>query len=322
MKVKVLTITLLLIIGTVAVSSQQVAPPAEVPPVGWTDVEMVQLDRQLVPDAMYSSVTNYYQTQSDDKVLVIPGSEALSDEEMGTVVEDMQIMSHIISLKLNEGDINPLGRRGLAYTWGNNRSSELESMYLEGFGALFMMDTEYSLIAPVEKTAEPKEEAKDKLWTDVRRSLTEPPKGRGYGGTLLESSGRSRTATYSAEAVSKLQDTILQTLVHASNMSQVADDEVIVVHVTGAPQLVQSTETEVEPEVTDAVENTGGGIGGVSGGVAIGLAPPGFSSRGRQAVVGRSTHMVFRAPMTEINALANDEIDFETFKGNVSVVIY
>jgi len=319
-----MTVTLMLLIAAVAVSSQQVPPPAQV-----TDLERYELDRQLVPDVSYGSVTNAYQAQADSKVLVIPGAEALSDEEMRVVVENMQIMSHIIGLKLDEANLNTWIRgasRNLGY-WALSGSgvSDIESMYLEGFGALFMLNTDYSLVAPAEKAAAPKEEAKDKLWTDVRRSLTDPPERRAYSGALIDT-GRTRTSAleYSEEVVNKLQETILQSLVHASNMSQLGDDEVIVVHVTGAPRMMQSqTDTDVPPAPEAA-----GAAGGVSGGrvlrgrTAVGLDAAPRVSRPARAVVGKPTHLVIRAPMSEIKDLANEAIDFEEFKEKVSVVIY
>ena len=336
MKVKILTVTLMLLIAAVAVSSQQVAPPTQqvAPPVQLTELGKRDLDLQQSVGLAYESLSYPDQAESDSKVLVIPGSEALSAEEMGVVVENMQIMSHIIGLKLNEGNLNPLGRRvprGLDY-WDLTSSrfgDDIESIYLEGFGALFLMNTNYSLVAPVEKAAEPVEEPKDALWSEVRKNITNPPTQTrsafgGWSDALYSGGGaRATVMEYSEEAVNKLKGTLLETLVHASNMSQVGDDEVIVVHVTGAPRMVQSQkDTDVEPEVTDTVGGAGV-VRGLSSGTAVGLlSAPRLPRPAARAVVGKPTHLVIRAPMSEIKDLANDEIDFDTFKRNGSVVIY
>jgi len=332
MKVKVLTVTLMLLIVAVAVSSQQAVSSLG----GIQAVRPPEAVLQAIPSP---PVLNFpsNRTESDSKVLVIPGSEALSDEAMGVVVEDMQIMSHIIALKLGEGNLNPPSRRtsaSLDYWSQLDRSGgdEIESIYLEGFGAIFLMNTNYSLVAPVEKVAEPVQKPKDALWQEVRQNINNPPTqtrstfefdryasgfpGVGTRDTLME---------YSEEAVNKLQGTLLATLVHASNMSRVGDDEVIVIHVTGAPRMVQSpAATEVEPVEEVALGVAAGGV--VSGGIPPGAVTvtnvPITSRDARRAPVGKPTHMVIRAPMSVIKDLADEEIDFETFKENVSVVIY
>ena len=120
-----------------------------------------------------------------------------------------------------------------------------------------------------------------------------------------------------------MQGTLLATLVHASNMSRVGDDEVIVIHVTGAPQMVKippAPEEVAEVAGLVAVAGRGRSGGGIQPGTVTNV--PRTSRDARRAPVGKPSHIVIRAAMSEIKDLADEEIDFATFKEKVSVVIY
>ena len=101
-------------------------------------------------------------------VLVIPSGKPMDAEEYKLAVENMQTMALILKKKLDMG--------ATAVAFGMLQGSQnqilnltgsagdVQAIYLEGYGALFLMTVDYPLLAPVEKKVEPKEKVEDDVW--------------------------------------------------------------------------------------------------------------------------------------------------------------
>ena len=163
-------------------------------------------------------------------VLVIPSAQ-MKVENLAAITEDMNIMSRIFDKQLSQsnvqttrgrmyGAINPFLGRG-------NRTTE--AIYLEGYGALFLMKIDMLLSAPPEaqKKEKTKEEETDPVWSQMRREMYEPEEAR-----------RSRTddrpkEKYDAEKVETLKTNLIKTLKHATNIQALKPEQLVILTVIG-----------------------------------------------------------------------------------------
>jgi hypothetical protein len=183
-----------------------------------------------IPEVTLPRLTHLRHLQhSGGGVLVIPSAE-MKVENLAAITEDMSVMSRIFDKQLNQsnvqttrgrfyGDFNPFFGR-------DNRSTE--AIYLEGYGALFLMNINMLLSAPPEATQEEKaEENTDPVWAQMRREMYEPEETR-----------RSRTddrpeQKFDAEKVEILKTNLIKTLKHATNIRTLKPDQLVILTVIG-----------------------------------------------------------------------------------------
>lgn len=164
-------------------------------------------------------------------VLVIPAAE-LKVEDLAAITEDMSVMSRIFDNKLSQARLTT-GRGslfvGLAQFSGHN-SGTIEAIYLEDYGALFLMKVNFLLSPPPEapEEKETEEEDTDPLWTQMRQEIYAP-----------EEADRRRRSDdrpeekYDAEKVEELKETLMKTLKHAANIRALKPDESVILTVIG-----------------------------------------------------------------------------------------
>jgi hypothetical protein len=167
-------------------------------------------------------------------VLVIPSAE-IKAEDVVAIAEDMNVMSRIFEKNLEQARI-ATARGGLfagsrdplvAFLGGGGA---IESMYLQGCGALFLMKVDFPLSAPPqveeEKQAEQKAES-DPVWEQMRREMYEPQEvGRG--------SQKEPEEKYDAGKVESLKITLIKALKHTANIRSLKPDESVILTVTGS----------------------------------------------------------------------------------------
>ncbi|MHC4585597.1 MAG: hypothetical protein ACYS3N_13780 [Planctomycetota bacterium] len=193
------------------------------------------LDRfkDRVVDIQFSNVTlghlPHLQHSGSGGVLVIPSAQ-MKVENLAAITEDMSVMSRIFDKKLSQlneqtpggrllGELNPYFGRG-------NRTTE--AIYLEGYGALFLMKINMLLSAPPEMQQKEKtKEDTDSVWSQMRREMYEPEETR-----------RSRTddhpeEKYSALMVGNLKNTLIETLKHATNIQALKPEQLVILTVIG-----------------------------------------------------------------------------------------
>ena len=162
-------------------------------------------------------------------ILVIPSAE-MKVENLAAITEDMSVMSRIFDKQLSQlneqtpggtlfGGLNPYFGRG-------NRTTE--AIYLEGYGALFLMKINILLSAPPEAPQKKKtEEDADPVWSQIRREMYEPKEVR-------RSRAKARPEEkYSALMVGNLKTTLIETLKHATNIQALKPDQLVILTVIG-----------------------------------------------------------------------------------------
>ena len=145
---------------------------------------------------------------------MIPSAE-MKVESLAAISEDMNVMSRIFDKKISQsdvqttrarfyGDFNPFLGRG-------NRTTE--AIYLEGYGALFLMKINMLLSAPPEAPQKEKtDEDTDPVWSQMRREMYEPKE------TRRSSTGVRPEEKYDAEKVETLKTNLIKTLKHGSKL--------------------------------------------------------------------------------------------------------
>ncbi len=203
-------------------------PPAipVVPSLGLLETRISSLDRRL---------SSWPRSGSTGAVLVIP-SEQIKTEYLVAVTEDMRVMSAIFRKNLQQVNIAPSGgsffvssRDPFARLLGGSRGA-IQSMYLQGYGVLFLMNVDFPLSPPPqveEKEEAEKKEDTDPVWDQMKRDMYEPQAAR-----------RRKTdrpaEKYDAEKVKNLKTTVINALKHASNIRNMKPDESVILTITGS----------------------------------------------------------------------------------------
>ena len=112
-----------------------------------------------------------------------------------------------------------------------------QSIYLDGYGALFMLNVKFPLVAPPEQKAQDAKEpeVEDSEWDQTREELFGGRNGRRRGAPVPPPTPEP-AAEYDPQKVADLKHNLLEALKNASKLRQVKSDEWITVAVTGAGQ--------------------------------------------------------------------------------------
>jgi len=175
-------------------------------------------------------------------VLVIPAAE-MKPEDLLTIMEDMNVMSRIFDKQLAKANLI----KSPDYSWIYSRRSTgsagqwwplisrqdgraTETIYLEGFGAIFLMGVDFPLVPPPEVVEEKKtEEPTDRIWAETKQEIYMP-----------EAAKKSREGPaaeeYDAEKVERLKSTLTTALKHAANIRALKSEDWVILTVTGSGQ--------------------------------------------------------------------------------------
>ena len=165
---------------------------------------------------------------SSGKALVIRSSDT-DPKDQAKLEEDLAVMSHILDKTLSErsgAEARPWKAMGIDVFLPG--STPFRSLFLDGYGALFMLKVNFPLLPPAAKTEEPKEKSPvDSTWEEAREEL--------YGQHSEGQFAMGAVEEYSAEKVNKLKEGLLEALKSAANIRELKSDDSITVCVFGGP---------------------------------------------------------------------------------------
>jgi len=239
----------------------------------------------------------------DSSVLVIPTAE-LKTEELVTMTEDMTVMSRIFEKNLEQARI-PTARGSL---WVSSHDpfaallgaggGAIQSMYLQGYAALFLMKMDFPLSPPPQAEQKQEEETKkeetDLVWQQMRREMYEPQDTKRHKTEQPEEK-------YDAEKVENLKTTLVTALKHAANIRSLKQDELVILAVAGSGGSAGETATIT---TSSAVM--------VDGHARIVQQQP-ASSGSSQTVI------VIRAKKSDIDSFAKNALDYEQFRQRIQL---
>lgn len=328
MKTLIRTITVLALINLIATSllfaetvAVETSPNIERAPVQTTVVSAPQLAQSPYTNSKYGSRTNpsFISTTGNltfgsrsgnaSDVLVIPSAE-ITTEDVATITEDMNIMSGIFEKSLQQAQIkvNSMFMTGSdPFRMFTLSKPSTQGMYLQGYGALFLMKVDFPLSPGPQDEEKPeeqqeKEEDADPVWTQMKRDMYEPEKSR------KEQTKRSENK-YDAEKVENLKTAFIKSLKHATNIRSLKPDESVILTITGSHhssgyKSIRTIPGRNEVIVIDKNNKsqilTGDQVGNV------GLSLP--------------TVLVIRAKKSDIDRFAKADLDFDQFKENTQIL--
>jgi hypothetical protein len=233
------------------------------------------------------------------KTLVIRSTDT-SPAQQANLEEDLAVMSHILAKAVDENvDGAPRGANVLGIDVSLAPSvGSLRGLYLEGYGALFLLNVDFPLLPPAVINAHRGKAEADSPWETARREL--------YG-TPLE--GMSATVLYKAydeEKVNKLKTSLLDSIKNASNIRGLKDNETITVCLVGG-----AGREQIWFKTTPKASGGGGGAsGGSSGSMETRNGPA------RQSV------LTLRVKKEDVDAFAKGKLSRDEFQKRAQMSTY
>jgi hypothetical protein len=238
--------------------------------------------------------------------LVVRTSD-LEPSTLANIQEDLAVMSRILTKTVERES----GREGHDAAMGIYLltlpgSRHPQSIYLEGYGVLFLVNVKFPLTPPATKESEKAEPAPDSTWEKTKQELYGP---RVVGGRVWDANPAAETvAEYSAEKVDSLKKDLLEALKSASNIRNVKPDESITIAVAGVRQGTSSARIKRV-------------VRGDSGTVRKGDIFWSTTTDGVRLGNGE-TMLTMRAKKADIDAFAKGTIKEDEFRKRVSMTAY
>jgi hypothetical protein len=261
------------------------------------------------------------------KTLIVP-ARAMDEKTAAAIEEDLSVMSHILDKEAQRepGAESPQTAMGIFITSPQERASD--AIYVEGFGALFMLNVNFPLLEPPAKEAKKTEPAPDTTWEKAKRELFQPNEDREFGfefkGFEYHPFGGSEVE-YDSKRVENLRQALLGALKNAANIRNLKNDESVVVTAFGggggpgggfgsAPKAPR-----ISGGGSGGVGATAGGGGGGFGGTGAGLTTTRIeTARGSS----RRSIMTIRVKKSDIDAYAKEKLDLDDFQRKASIHTY
>ena len=291
------------------------APAAPAP----TPVQAVS--QQL--DSLMSSLSFGSRSGGAGTVLVIP-SEQTTTEDLLAINEDMNVMTRIFEKNLEQERVTTIGssifipgrRERYGALLGSSRG-QIQGMYLQGFGALFLLKVDFPLSPPPDVQEEQQQETQkaeqgDPVWREIRQEMYEPEK-------IRRDRRKDRPESkYDAEKVEKLKTTLIKTLKHAANIRCLKPDESVILTVVGGGESTGVSIVTARGAPGQVVVVQKGPDGAKKQRVVQGnsldvLEDIGFSS---------PVILVVRTKKSDIDGFSKGDLDFDKFRQRVKLLTY
>ncbi|MBN2592994.1 MAG: hypothetical protein JXA81_05750 [Sedimentisphaerales bacterium] len=280
--------------------------------------------------------TTGFRPADSRKTLVVPSAQ-VNPKDIAEIIEDMQIMSHILDERFKET------RRvqGVFTDFGDffgRDNRQTEATYLQGYGMLFSMEVNFTFSPspkPQDQQAEQTAESVDSTWQRARQQMFSPGDSRISGGP-------GSAEEYNSQMVEELKRDLITTLKHAANIRGVQPDEWIILTVIGGRQfggggfmmggmggMYGGTSSGGAGGFSGGFGASGGYGGGMGGGMMGGMGGGmgatggmgGFTAFGETGVFS-ATVLTIRAKKSDIDDFTKGQQDYEQFRQKVQIFTY
>jgi hypothetical protein len=232
------------------------------------------------------------------RALIIRSSES-DPKEQPQLEEDLAVMSRILEKVASErsgGQSYGAKAMGIDVFYAP-LVSPLRSLYLDGYGALFMLNVGFPFLPPPQAEGQQEKPEANTDWEDAKQELYGQPGG-----------GRGMTAPgepYDEERVNRLRDGLLESLKNATNIRGLKPDDSITVCVFGG-------QSSGQPKARTYVKRSTGSSEARS-------AVTGFDRAGNPV---RQTIMTIRVKKSDADAFAKGAMTPEVFRKRAHVISY
>jgi len=262
------------------------------------------------------------------RTLVIRSSDT-DAKVQANLEEDMAVMSHILDKTLdeklggNQSSRTAMGIDVLIAPGGN----PVRSLFLEGYGTVFILNVRLPLLPPpvkaTEKTEKPHE---DTAWDEARRELYGQHNDGGEFGKAIqaytEAYGRfgweSRpTQAYDENKVSELKDALLQALKNATNIRHLPSDEFVTVCLFG-PGPASTAKLKVVQGIKKAGDDPNATVVPDERTQSTIVMDKGTVDSDRP----HGTFMTIRVKKADVDAFAKGKLDLDDFRKKAGITTY
>jgi hypothetical protein len=177
------------------------------------------------------------------------------DEANPAMEEDLNIMTRLIENALEKGlgDESPDVKMGIRMYFSDAARS-VRPLYLEGFGALFMIKVGFPVFAPPPAAeAKTQQPPADSEWEKAKRELSTGTEARGAGPDFVFSGGPK----YDPTQVEALKTVLVQSFKNATNIRHMNPSDFVAMTVFGHPSATVSTKRSSRPRTTAAAPAAG-----------------------------------------------------------------
>ena len=242
-----------------------------------------------------------------------------------TLQEDLNVMSLLFAKKLEDavGENSPTYRMGIPLLLRSAKRG-IESLYIDGFGALFTVNVNFPVVPPPAiKAKENNHTTGSDDWDKARKEL--------YGGGQTEEPmnlyGRG-AAPYDAEQVGALKRALLEAMKNAANIRGLKAEEWVVATVFGGESV------ETGPGMAGGSGGGGGGGGATTGrsragGGASNVTPQEaagllelISLGAAVSRTGRATVLNVRVRKADAESFAKGKLTFDQFEQKATIAAY
>jgi hypothetical protein len=235
------------------------------------------------------------------RTLIVRSSDH-DPNEQANLEEDLAVMSRIFDKAVagkpsDDQQVRTAMGIDVFFTSG---TSPLRNLYLDGYGALFMLNVNYPLLPPPAKSEEEKEKASgDSAWQEARQELF---------GQVSESMPDAYVGEeYAAEKVNNLKTALLEALKDAANIRNLKPEDSITVCVFGGA----SARSAIYKELA-----------------APGLMLPRGGTRGLGRMISQDsaamhgTIMTIRVKRADVDGFSKGKLNLDEFRKRASIAVY
>jgi len=264
-----------------------------------------------LPGQKSAKATAVYRASRSSVPPVVVQFSSTEPSRVQEMSEDLDVMTHIVDAALRDGDVDEETPDKLGikmYITGSSRS--VRSMYVEDFGALFMVKVNFPLQgAPVAKEKEPEKPTASE-WARARAEVL----GQAEPG-WPDMFGSGTAVDFDPKRVDGLKSTLVRALKNASNIRHLKPQEFVSISVFGSPGRIEvrSNRSGDEPRTTSSSKRPAriSSYGNVN--VTTEAVVVNFSGSG-----GQGTVLTLRVKKSDIDAFAKGEMDEEAFTKTVT----
>ena len=281
--------------------------PATPPPLG---------EITLMPEAARRRYGLY--AHGPTKVLVIRSSQ-IDSKAQANLEEDLSVMSRVFERSIGQklGEDDGLKASGIKVLFAPD-SGAARNLYLEGYGALFLMNVRFPLLAPATKadSEKPKKEV-DSSWEDAKRDLYGEADPWNIARNFAFEFHGGEPQEYDANKVEKLKQSLIEAMKSAGNIRGLKPDDWITVTVLGGishgPVRVKSVRRSSGDRSSNNFSNK-----------QPDASPEALvvEARDEQSGGPRSTALTMRVRKSDVDEFAKGRLDLEQFSKKVSSITY
>ena len=237
------------------------------------------------------------------RTLIIQSSDP-DAKTYANLEEDLNVMYQILSKTRKRDDGSGFQTRLEDITLRASGLNSVKSMYIENYGAIFMLGVRFPLVAPQGKEEQPKQkDTTSEEWDNARKELySSRNKFEVDFDDIFRKLG-PEAEEYDSQKVEDLTVGILEALKNGTHIRNLKSDEFITVAVLGAPSgavrsVVEKDDDDGKVKRKTRVENVRSGSG-----------------------VGEST-MTIRAKRSDIDDFAKSKLALDAFRKKAKILVY